>query len=59
MIDIRGKFSEIRELMRVRQEMQVEARKMGWMEQVILPSKTSEVIIAFALNSIYIQGKSK
>lgn len=44
MLDIREKISEIRELARLRHEMQVEARKTEWLKGIISPSKTSEVI---------------
>lgn len=49
MLDIREKISGIRDLSRLRHEMRVEARKAEWLKEVILPSKTSEVIFSACL----------
>ncbi|KAL3989388.1 hypothetical protein ACH3XW_27470 [Acanthocheilonema viteae] len=43
MVDIREKISGLRELIRLRHEMRVETRKTEWLEEIILPSKTSEI----------------
>ncbi|VDN03845.1 unnamed protein product [Thelazia callipaeda] len=42
-LDIRNKIVEIRELVRLRQEIKIEAQKAEWLKEVIKPSKTSEI----------------